>query len=200
MSVLGLSDRPSKPPRGDEQPPPLDEVWYYAAKGSREGPVAATTISGLMEAQEIDATTLVWKKGMPKWIPLGESELAVEVDTAPPLPAGAISNGVVWVLAFYPLLHWMFFGNVLNLLFATLVNNPLFLDDFRAADMIMFVAVNTLLAWLDERRLTRSGYNTDRFGSWIFIVPVYLFKRCKATKAKYYSYFIVWMLLALFTP
>ena len=192
------------PDTNDHSPPPPppveNEEWYYAAKGSREGPITVSMMSGLLEAQDIDATTLVWKKGMPKWIPFAESELAAAVDVAPPLPATAISNGAVWLLAFYPLIHWLFFGEVLNLIFATVVGNPVFLTDFRAGDLIVFFVMNTLLAWLDERRLSRSGYNTATFGGWIFIVPVYLFKRAKHTGSKYYSYFIVWLALALLTP
>lgn len=198
-STAAPQPRPSNPP--PPPPPPVEEEeWYYAAKGSREGPVTASMMAGLLEAQDIDATTLVWKKGMPKWIPFAESGLAAEVDVAPPLPAAAISNGPVWVLAFYPLIHWLFFGDVLNLISATVTGSPVFLDVIPAGDVVVFLLINSLLAWLDERRLSRGGYNTDNFGSWIFLVPVYLFKRAKYTGAKYYSYFIVWMILALFTP
>ena len=186
MTVLGLHDRPPPPPPGDAE-------WYYAAKGSREGPASASEISSLVEQGDVDGSTLVWKKGMPKWLPLQESELSNHISSPPALPDAAISNSLVWLIAFYPLIHTILFANDLTLIFASL-GVPLWLGDAPA-----FWVVYISLSYWDSKRLERAGHDTSKFSHWVFLVPVYLFARARSTKSKTYSYFIVWILMALFS-
>ena len=55
-----------------------------------------------------------------------------------------------------------------------------------------------VLCYGDSAALKKAGHNTERFGFWAWLVPVYLFKRASALKQSQ-NYFIVWMLLFLVT-
>lgn len=184
MSLLGLRDDTlrSEPKKGNGE-------WYYATEGSREGPVSAEEMSSLVESGRISGSTLVWKTGMPKWIPLEESDLAVHVTAPPPLPEAAVRNGLVWLIAVYPIIHVMLFGNMLEIVSLTM-GLPAFLGD-----AFVYVVVYSLLAVFDLNRLEKSGHTSGNIASgWIFIIPVYLFKRCRATRSKHYGPFVAWII------
>ena len=54
------------------------------------------------------------------------------------------------------------------------------------------LGLNIALAFFDEKRLKNAGHNTDKFKGWVWLVPVYLYQRAKATKQNL-AYFIVWI-------
>jgi len=56
--------------------------------------------------------------------------------------------------------------------------------------------LNIALAFFDEKLLTKAGHNTSKFKGWLWIVPVYLYQRAKATKQSI-AYFIVWIVCFL---
>jgi hypothetical protein len=73
-------------------PPPLPNLgeinnqeneWYYVANGARQGPTTARAIRDLLNRKEIEADTQVWRKGMPAWKTLRESDLAELVAAEP---------------------------------------------------------------------------------------------------------------------
>ncbi|MBI1839595.1 MAG: DUF4339 domain-containing protein [Verrucomicrobia bacterium] len=43
--------------------------WYYAKDGQQAGPVDETELATLVAGGAIQGTTLVWKEGMPQWMP-----------------------------------------------------------------------------------------------------------------------------------
>jgi hypothetical protein len=43
--------------------------WYYAKQGQQQGPVDSDTLKDMLAAGELSETDLVWKEGMPEWIP-----------------------------------------------------------------------------------------------------------------------------------
>lgn len=59
--------------------------WYYAVGKQQNGPVSAGELVALHGDGRIDASTLVWREGLPNWQPL--SALAVEIGIPPPKPA-----------------------------------------------------------------------------------------------------------------
>src|SRR5690348_5908340 len=96
-------------------PPPLPNLgdaskqesgeWYYVANGTRQGPTTAAAIGVLLKKKEIETDTQVWRKGMPEWKSLRESDLAHLVAAEPPaISPQHIGNGYVWTLALLPLL------------------------------------------------------------------------------------------------
>ncbi len=49
--------------------------WYYADGTNRQGPVEEAELLRLLAAGKISASTLVWKSGLPNWIPLSATGL-----------------------------------------------------------------------------------------------------------------------------
>jgi hypothetical protein len=90
-----LSAPPPLPDLGEANKPELNE-WYYVAKGSRHGPTTAAAIKSLLDKKEIEIETQVWRKGMPDWRSLRESDLADLVAAEPPaISSQHIGNGYV---------------------------------------------------------------------------------------------------------
>jgi hypothetical protein len=51
------------------------EWWYLDSSGAQKGPIAAEIISRMLErGVGLDASTLVWRAGTEKWLPLSEVE------------------------------------------------------------------------------------------------------------------------------
>ncbi len=46
--------------------------WYYAVSNQRLGPVSDTEFAALVSNGTITATTLVWRQGMPGWVPYAQ--------------------------------------------------------------------------------------------------------------------------------
>lgn len=59
--------------------------WYYANNNQRQGPVFQADFERLVREGVIHPDTLVWKQGMPNWIPYSQLPPA---DVVPPAPAG----------------------------------------------------------------------------------------------------------------
>ncbi|MCC4615813.1 RDD family protein [Xanthomonas campestris pv. asclepiadis] len=72
--------------------------WYYAdAQRERQGPVDTDTLRARLSEGLIDASSLVWREGLPQWVALGEVAAELGVATAvpmPPAPAGDASVDV----------------------------------------------------------------------------------------------------------
>lgn len=47
--------------------------WYYAHNGQQQGPVEEATLTQLVNSGTITRETLVWKEGMPNWLPYGQT-------------------------------------------------------------------------------------------------------------------------------
>ncbi|WP_115050841.1 RDD family protein [Xanthomonas arboricola] len=61
--------------------------WYYAdARRERQGPVDTDTLRARLSEGLIDASSLVWREGLPQWVTLGEVAAELGVATAVPLP------------------------------------------------------------------------------------------------------------------
>ncbi len=64
--------------------------WYYSVDGRILGPVASDTLRQRAESGEINATDLVWREGMPDWIPA--SAIGLTMLIAPPPVAAATTS------------------------------------------------------------------------------------------------------------
>ena len=51
------------------------EWWYVGKDGEKTGPACIDGLEGLWLAGELDGLSLVWREGLPKYIPVAESEL-----------------------------------------------------------------------------------------------------------------------------
>lgn len=62
--------------------------WYYAINGQRQGPVIQTEFDRLVREGVIRSDTLVWRQGMPDWVPYSQ------VAPATPPPTPGLAGGV----------------------------------------------------------------------------------------------------------
>ena len=46
--------------------------WYHAENNERRGPIDETSFNSLVSAGTIGPATLVWREGMPAWVPYAE--------------------------------------------------------------------------------------------------------------------------------
>ena len=183
--------------------PASNDEWYYSINGVRKGPISETAIRELIAKNKIDSTDLVWKAGQKDWQTVRESDLGSFVASdPPPLVGGAVSNTIVWIIAFLPLIlgsieagmaHNHNISNIGNAMLARAgqYNGPEL--DFR----LYALAYVFLGAW-DMHNLKKAGYTTDlkiRFLA-ILLTPIYLFVRAKRLKQRP-SYAITWAVLCV---
>lgn len=167
-------------------------TWFYEEEGHRKGPVTDEVMIGLIKAAKLTYGSLVWKAGFPEWLKAEDTELRPHLEnTAPPPITGKhIGQGVVWTLAFAPII-----GLILESIVAYAMNSS-----DAAAEMAISnsqywyvtLALNIALAYFDEARLNRAGYDTSKFKGAAWLVPVYLYKRAKALNQNI-GYFVVWL-------
>ena len=63
--------------------------WYYSIDEKRQGPVTAGDLAALLSQGSVSRETLVWRDGLPDWVPL--STVTAELG-APPLPVPGITK------------------------------------------------------------------------------------------------------------
>jgi len=207
------------PPPPPANPPPKDQAgtknqissWYYSLDGKRIGPVTDDCMKRLLVNGTLSNETLVWREGFENWLPIGQTVLKQIVKTPPPLSGSAVNNGLVWTLAFFPI--W---GEILlqfivkeapkiaqdiapnSFLDAMDLNGLLnAIHSFNLWVILIFwFGLNTVFCAIDEHILKKAGHDTKKLGGWLWLVPVYLFKRAKALKQSL-GYFITWCVCCL---
>lgn len=173
-----------------------DVFWFYEEKGERKGSFDPDQIREMVKAGKITYGTPVWRKGFPEWMKAENTELVQLLNEVapPPLTGSQINNTVVWVLAFAPII-----GGILEYMVAYSMYN----SDYKAEEAVLSgqffyitVALNIALSFWDEKILTKAGHDTNRFKGWVWLVPVYLYKRADALNHNM-AYFIVWIVTFL---
>ncbi|WP_027529648.1 DUF4339 domain-containing protein [Bradyrhizobium sp. WSM3983] len=188
-------------------PPPLPDLgaanqpgpneWYYVANGTRRGPTTASTIKHLLNKKEIETDAQVWRKGMPDWQPLRDSDLAELVAAEPPaISSKHVGNGYVWTLALLPLVIGVIEAVVSASNQDAAVRSLALGFPYHPSRGLPFqvpVVINGLLGWLDDRRLKQAGYGSriTRVTA-VLLTPVYLFLRAKRLKQRPY-YAVAWI-------
>jgi hypothetical protein len=188
-------------------PPPLPDLgevnnqaneWYYVANGAKQGPTTATTIRDLLNKKEIETDTQVWRKGMPEWQPLRESDLAdLAAAEPPPVSSNHIGNSYVWTLAFLPLALGVIEAAVSASNQETAARSLVLGFPYHPSKGLPVqvpVLINAFLGWLDDCRLKQAGYGSrlTRVTA-VLLTPVYLFLRAKRLKQRPY-YAIAWII------
>lgn len=65
--------------------------WYYTLNKQRRGPVDQKAFEQLVSRGEVTAETLVWRKGMPHWVPYSTLD-SLPVPAPAPAPAPAVAQ------------------------------------------------------------------------------------------------------------
>jgi hypothetical protein len=79
-------------------PPPGEAMWYCMVGQQKVGPVAFGTLLSMAQTGTVTAATMVWKDGMPAWVPAGGvPELAFAFQTNPKKEAalGLTQSGLI---------------------------------------------------------------------------------------------------------
>lgn len=89
--------------------------WFYEEKGERKGGVSEQAMVELIRAGHLGYGSSVWVHGFTEWTKLENTPLRQHLQNAPPpLAGGQVSNTLVWVLAFAPiigdLMEWFVAG------------------------------------------------------------------------------------------
>jgi len=191
-----LSAPPPLPGAGDSNK--LDSnQWYYIMNGTRQGPTTAMAIKELLNKREIETDTQVWRKGMPEWKSLRESDLAELVAAEPPaISPRQIGNGYVWTLALLPLVFGVIEAAISVSNQEAAARSLVLGFPYHPSNGLPFqipVVINAFLGWLDDRRLKQAGYGSrlTRVMAVLF-TPIYLFLRAKRLKQRPY-YAAAWI-------
>lgn len=178
-------------PRGSQENPETssqDILWYYAEENKRKGPYAYNDFLKFIAEGVVKRDTLIWH-GSGDWIAAKDTELSKFFTSPPPLPGSNVSNRLPWLIVLVPIV-----GSIVEMLTGV--------DASTGIEVILaYVAVNTLLCIWDESRLKKAGHDAPSIW-WIFLIPVYLWKRAKKLNQKR-SYFWAWIfmcILSLFVP
>lgn len=175
-----------------------EKPWFYEKNGQRIGGVSQTTIIQSINNQTLSYGSLVWKAGFPEWMKIENTELRQHLEQAspPPLTGQHVSNSIVWILAFAPII-----GFFLEAMVASLVHDG---DEYLIETAVIngtywyiTVILNIALSLWDASRLKKLGTDTKKFGVWAWFVPVYLFQRAQALNHNR-AYFAVWMMSFVF--
>jgi hypothetical protein len=165
-----------------------DILWYYVEKNKRKGPYAYKDFLKFIAEGVVKRNTLIWH-GSGDWIAAKDTELSKFFTSLPPLPGGNVSNRLAWLIVLVPIV-----GAIVEMLTGA--------DASAGIGVILaYFAVNTLLCIWDETRLKKAGHDAPCIW-WIFLIPVYLWKRAKKLNQKR-SYFWAWIflfILSLFVP
>lgn len=175
-----------------------ENKWFYEEKGQRLGGIDEATIISMIQSKKIGYGSLVWQKGFNGWMKLEETSLRPHLESIspPPLTGKHISNSVIWILAFAPILGYFVECFVAGFAYHGNESRAL-----RAVDSGQFIYItaglNLLLSVWDENRLQKAGINTDRFKVWVWLVPVYIYQRARILQHNL-AYFITWMICLIF--
>jgi len=199
-----MSEQPSALPPPlpiSAEPPPIpasQNEWYYVREGAKQGPVSASHIGDLLARNQIEMDGQVWRKGMTEWKSIRESDLAYLVASAPPaIATHLIGNGYVWTLAILPLVIGIIDASIAQSnqeaaarsLVLGFPYNP-----GRELPWIIPTLINSILGWLDERRLRKAGYGSNwLLAAAVLFVPAYLFARARRLKQRP-TYAIFWLI------
>jgi GYF domain 2 len=164
---------------------PISDTWHVEQNGTRKGPFSATQIADLISSSQLTRDSLCWRPGTAGWTPLSSTSFASKFDhEPPPLTGAAVSNGLVWTLAFAPLIGEFIAGMLAGASRTTI-----------GKFWWVTLALNIGLSLLDERKLKAAGHDTKKMGG-AWLVPVYLYKRSQVLKQNL-AYFIVWVVCFL---
>lgn len=169
-----------------------ENLWFYEENGQRLGGIGESAMAALIQSGKLRHGSSVWKQGFADWVKLEETPLRIHLDqlSPPPLMGQHVSNSLVWVLAFAPILGLFLEGFVAMLMYDSENRAMNAVSDGKF--FYITVALNILLSVLDEKRLQKAGHNTSAFKGWVWLVPVYLYQRAKQLKQSL-AYFAVWI-------
>lgn len=63
----------------------MSQQWYYADRQrQQQGPLAGAELVAALKRGDVEMSTLVWREGLPGWVPLAQVAVQLGVQGAPP--------------------------------------------------------------------------------------------------------------------
>lgn len=154
---------------------------HISKNGKQLGPFDEKELTEQITKGVVSYDDLAWTEGLAQWQPLRSICTPPARTGPPPLMGSAVNNGLVWTVAFVPII-----GVILQYFIAGAFNAT-------PSDLwFISLALNIALCVVDDKILKNAGHNTENFGAMAWLVPVYLFKRAR-TLNQPLSYFVTWM-------
>jgi hypothetical protein len=128
-----------------------------ALSGQRKGPVLADELRELLATLTIDGEIPIWRKGLADWQPLRNTEIAAHFKETPPaVAANQVNNGLVWALAFAPLVHLFIDVALLNYQKNHPADDEFFETFLSPLSWLVPVLTNAVLCLVDTEQLKRA--------------------------------------------
>jgi len=155
--------------------------WFFVENGQRRGPAANTELLELLRTNKISFDTPIWRKGMVDWQPLHSTEIGAELkDTPPPIATDQINNGLVWALAFAPIVYLFVDAALLNYQNSHPPGDTFFEAFLSPLTWLIPGTTNAILCLVDAEQLRRAGYRSNAMTIFaLLLAPVYLFVRAQ---------------------
>src|SRR5262245_54926646 len=67
----------------------MADEWYFTVQGQRQGPVSTAQLREYAASGHLQPSDLVWKDGMPNWVPAGDARGLFPHEVAPAAPPAA---------------------------------------------------------------------------------------------------------------
>lgn len=64
----------------------MADEWFYARNGQKHGPISPADLKRMATSGDLLPTDLLWKKGMPQWVPASSARGLFSADQPPPMP------------------------------------------------------------------------------------------------------------------
>ena len=187
--------------------------YYYVKDGERQGPLSIDEIRNLINSKVISHATQVWMSGWAEWKKASETDLSIcFADAPPPILAGHMSNGYVWMLSFIPIPAIIIQSYMARIIasimspdipsnvgvsdiFTHLLQQQNLINNTFNSLWIVPLLLNVSLIFLDTKNMRKAGYDVAIFKWWMWLfVPVYIYQRDKMVGAGI-TRAIVWIIV-----
>jgi hypothetical protein len=173
-----------------------DSMWYYVDNGERQGPVSASELTRLLDANHVNHDTKVWRSGLKDWISAADAGLVDSNLNVPPVASELVNNNLAWLIAFLPLMFGIFDiiarqlsfeeGFQLGIAWGSGGPAPALWFTYMLQNGLLwygYFVLNLIITGLDAKRVYRAGYPGNLLVQ-VFILPapVYLFMRAHRLK------------------
>lgn len=157
-----------------------ENIWFYVLNGERKGPVSEAELLRLLEARYIHGDTMIWKQGLPDWLPVTRSGIVIEKRDE--IVEKKVGNISIVLLLFVPVI-----SSLIQYLIA---------GSFQvSADKLLWIvaALNIFCCTFDYYRVKKAGYDTDRLNTALLLfVPLYIYKRMALVNGKKWAFTLIW--------
>ncbi|MBI3838955.1 MAG: DUF4339 domain-containing protein, partial [Planctomycetia bacterium] len=70
----------------------MAQQWYWMQDGQKRGPVATAGLRELVAKGQLKPTDMIWREGLPKWVPAAQAKglFPAETPTATPVVAAPL--------------------------------------------------------------------------------------------------------------